>query len=39
MQRIQAKQLDDLRSPLRFLLGHTELEKEMDSADGCTGQG
>ena len=30
-QRIQAKQLDDLRSPLRFLLGHTELEKEMDS--------
>jgi len=31
VQRIQAKQLDDLRSPLRFLLGHTELEKEMDS--------
>jgi outer membrane lipoprotein carrier protein len=30
VQRIQAKQLDDLRSPLRFLLGHTELEKEMD---------
>jgi outer membrane lipoprotein carrier protein len=29
VQRIQAKQLDDLRSPLRFLLGHTELEKEM----------
>ena len=23
------KQLDDLRSPLRFLLGHTELEKEL----------
>ena len=23
--------LDDLRSPLRFLLGHTELEKEMNS--------
>jgi len=31
VQRIQAKELDDLRSPLRFLLGHTELEKEMDS--------
>jgi outer membrane lipoprotein carrier protein len=29
VQRIAAKQLDDLRSPLRFLLGHTELEKEM----------
>src|SRR5579864_1332365 len=30
-QRIPAKQLDDLRSPLRFLLGHTELAKELDS--------
>jgi len=29
VQRIAAKQLDDLRSPLRFLLGHTEIEKEM----------
>ncbi len=29
VQRIPAKDLDDLRSPLRFLLGHTELEKEM----------
>ncbi len=29
-QRIPAKQLDDLRSPLRLLLGHTELEKELD---------
>jgi outer membrane lipoprotein carrier protein len=29
IQRIPAKELDDLRSPLRFLLGHTELEKEM----------
>jgi outer membrane lipoprotein carrier protein len=29
VQRIAAKELDDLRSPLRFLLGHTELEKEM----------
>jgi len=31
VQRIPAKQLDDMRSPLRFLLGHTELEKEMNS--------
>ncbi len=30
-QRIPAKQLDDLRSPLRFLLGHTQLKKEMES--------
>lgn len=29
VQRMQAKQLDDLRSPLRFLLGHTEIEKEL----------
>ena len=29
-QRTPAKQLDDLRSPLRFLLGHTELAKELD---------
>jgi outer membrane lipoprotein carrier protein len=29
--RTPAKQLDDLRSPLRFLLGHTELAKELDS--------
>jgi outer membrane lipoprotein carrier protein len=28
VQRIPAKKLDDLRSPLRFLLGHTALEKE-----------
>lgn len=28
-QRIPAKQLNDLRSPLRFLLGHTQLEKEL----------
>ncbi len=28
--RMPAKQLDDLRSPLRFLLGHTELTKELD---------
>ncbi len=31
VQRLPSKELDDLRSPLRFLLGHTKLEKEMDS--------
>jgi outer membrane lipoprotein carrier protein len=29
--RISAKKLDDLRSPLRLLLGHTQLQKELDS--------
>jgi outer membrane lipoprotein carrier protein len=29
VQRIPSRQLDDLRSPLRFLLGHTELENEL----------
>ena len=29
-QRTPAKQLDDLRSPLRFLLGHTEIAKELE---------
>lgn len=29
--RIPAKQLDDLRSPLRFLLGHTQIEKEFNN--------
>jgi outer membrane lipoprotein carrier protein len=28
-QEVPEKELDDLRSPLRFLLGHTELEKEL----------
>lgn len=31
VQRTPAKKLDDLRSPLRFLLGHTQLEKELDN--------
>jgi outer membrane lipoprotein carrier protein len=31
VQRIPAKQLDDLRSPLRFLLGHTQLERELSN--------
>ena len=29
VQRLPASDLDDLRSPLRFLLGHTQLEKEL----------
>jgi outer membrane lipoprotein carrier protein len=28
-QRVPAKELDDLRSPLRLLLGHTKLQKEL----------
>jgi outer membrane lipoprotein carrier protein len=47
VQRIPANELDDLRSPLRFLLGHTQLEKELtglavtQAPNGCftlTGQ-
>ena len=30
VERVAATQLDDLRSPLRFLLGHTQLQKELD---------
>lgn len=37
VQRIPAKKLDDLRSPLRFLLGHTELEKEMSNLTMAAG--
>ena len=29
IERMPAAKLDDLRSPLRFLLGHTQLEKEL----------
>src|SRR3954470_1615621 len=38
-QRTSVKKLDDLRSPLRYLLGKTRLEKEFDKlqiADGLT---
>jgi outer membrane lipoprotein carrier protein len=31
IQRIPAQKLDDLRSPLRFLLGHTEIERELNA--------
>lgn len=30
VQRLAASKLDDLRSPLRFLLGHTQLTKELN---------
>lgn len=36
-ERIPAKQLDDMRSPLRFLLGHTRLEKELDNLQAASG--
>ncbi len=35
--RLPAKELDDLRSPLRFLLGHTKLEKELENLALSTG--
>lgn len=37
VQRIQASQLNDLRSPLRFLLGHTKLEKELNNLTLASG--
>jgi outer membrane lipoprotein carrier protein len=38
-QRIPGKQLDDLRSPLRFLLGYTKLSKELDNLTLTPAQG
>ncbi len=41
VQRVPVKQLDDMRSPLRLLLGHTQLAKELNgiaiapAADGA----
>jgi outer membrane lipoprotein carrier protein len=37
--RISAAKLDDLRSPLRFLLGHTQLQKELDGLTLTTTDG
>jgi len=37
VQRIAASQLDDLRSPLRFLLGHTKIESELQNLTLTTG--
>jgi len=39
-QKVDEKKLDDLRSPLRFLLGHTELQKELQGLKvSCDGGG
>ena len=38
-QKVDEKKLDDLRSPLRFLLGHTELEKELKGLKVSCGGG
>ncbi len=38
-QKVDQKKLDDLRSPLRFLLGHTELEKELTGLLVACGEG
>jgi len=38
VQRIAASQLDDLRSPLRFLLGHTKIESELTGLTLAAGQ-
>jgi outer membrane lipoprotein carrier protein len=37
VSRTPAKQLDDLRSPLRFLLGHTQLAKELEQINTVPG--
>ncbi len=39
IQRVPAKQLDDLRSPLRFLLGHSQLAKEIANLTATPGTG
>ncbi len=39
VQRLPAKELSDLRSPLRFLLGHTELDRELNGLTLAGGQG
>ncbi|MGB6691412.1 MAG: outer membrane lipoprotein carrier protein LolA [Terracidiphilus sp.] len=39
VQRIPTKELDDLRSPLRFLLGRTKLEKELENVKLTAGPG
>lgn len=39
VQRIKASELDDLRSPLRFLLGHTKIESELEQPSLSSGSG
>ena len=36
VQRISARQMDDLRTPLRFLLGHTQLKNELEKISVTT---
>lgn len=38
-QKVEEKKLDDMRSPLRFLLGHTNLEKELAGLHGSCDAG
>ena len=38
-RRAAVKSLDDLKSPLRYLLGHTKLEKEFSSLSFATDRG
>ena len=37
VERVSASQLDDWRSPLRFLLGHTQLQKELEGLTVSSG--
>ena len=37
-RRAAVKSFDDLKSPLRYLLGHTKLEKEFSSLSFATGE-
>jgi outer membrane lipoprotein carrier protein len=39
VQRLGVSQLDDLRSPLRFLLGHTRLERDLQNLTLATTSG
>ncbi len=39
VERVSSGQLDDLRSPLRFLLGHTQLQKELAGLRLSSGPG
>jgi outer membrane lipoprotein carrier protein len=39
VQQIPAKELDDLRSPLRFLLGHTQLNRELNKLEAAQSAG
>ena len=36
VQRVPVKKLDDMRSPLRLLLGHAKLEQELTKSGDCS---